>query len=55
MTTAAIFLQAGGASAVPQLLLLGGMILVFWLAAMTINGENNRVMSLIIGNFAKVR
>lgn len=31
MTTAAIFLQAGGASAVPQLLLLGGMILVFWL------------------------
>ena len=31
MTTAAIFLQAGGASAMPQLLLLGGMILVFWL------------------------
>ena len=31
MTTAAIFLQAGGASAVPQLLLLGGMILVFCL------------------------
>ena len=30
MTTAAILLQAG-ASAVPQLLLLGGMILVFWL------------------------
>jgi preprotein translocase subunit YajC len=31
MTTAAIFLQSGGASAMPQLLLLGGMILVFWL------------------------
>lgn len=30
MTTAAILLQAGS-SALPQMLLLGGMILVFWL------------------------
>lgn len=30
MTTAAILLQAG-TSALPQMLLLGGMILVFWL------------------------
>ena len=30
MTTATIFLQAGS-SALPQMLLLGGMILVFWL------------------------
>jgi preprotein translocase subunit YajC len=27
----AIFLQAAGGSAIPQMLLLGGMILVFWL------------------------
>ena len=31
MTTLFIFLQAGSASAWPQMLLLGGMILVFWL------------------------
>src|SRR5687767_8273254 len=31
MTPLVIFLQAAGSSAVPQMLLLGGMILVFWL------------------------
>ena len=31
MTMLAIFLQAAGGSALPQMLLLGGMILVFWL------------------------
>src|SRR6478736_8459090 len=31
MKMLAIFLQAAGGSAIPQLLLLGGMILVFWL------------------------
>ena len=31
MTMLAIFLQAAGGSAIPQMLLLGGMILVFWL------------------------
>lgn len=31
MTTSAILLQAGGSSGLPQMLLLGGMILVFWL------------------------
>lgn len=31
MTPLVIFLQASGASAIPQMLLLGGMILVFWL------------------------
>ena len=29
--TLLVFLQAGGGSALPQMLLLGGMILVFWL------------------------
>jgi len=31
MTMLAILLQAAGGSAIPQMLLLGGMILVFWL------------------------
>ena len=31
MKMLAIFLQAAGGSAIPQMLLLGGMILVFWL------------------------
>jgi preprotein translocase subunit YajC len=31
MTMLVIFLQAAGGSAIPQMLLLGGMILVFWL------------------------